>query len=70
MVDMCNRIGAHFKKEVGALLPVLREIYRLIGLFQSDLTPPHNQQALLAQLVHIGQRLTFFEPLLHIRKHP
>ena len=69
MVDMCDRIGAHFKKEVGALLPVLREIYRLIGLFQSDLTP-HNQQAFLAQLEQIGQRLTFFEPLLHIRKHP
>ena len=33
---MANRIRAHFKREIDALLPVLHETYRLIGVYQRD----------------------------------
>jgi hypothetical protein len=43
---MSNKIRAHFKNEVDALLPVLHQTYRLIGLFQNDRNP-RNEQLLL-----------------------
>ncbi len=66
---MSNKIRAHFKSEVDALLPILHETYRLIGLFQSDRNR-RNERELLGQLDQVGQRLAFFKPLLQIPKQP
>ncbi|MBC8233038.1 hypothetical protein H8E77_26130 [bacterium] len=64
---MTNTIRYYFKKEVDALLPILRETYRLVGRYQKNRNE-QNKEKLLNQLNIIGKRLQFFKGLIQFKK--
>jgi len=64
-----NKLRVYFREQVDALLPELHATYRLIGRYQKGRTGRH-QEALLAQLDVIGERLAFFKGMMQGPKQP
>lgn len=63
------KVRTLFAREIEALLPVLHETYRRIGLFQKNRSS-HTQQDLLDQLDLVGEQLYFFKEYLQPKKQP